>query len=70
MRATDTVEIGRTGLHVTRLGLGGVALSGAPPATDPHMPSPESGAVSLIRRSLDLGRLVLRLNRRAPSARR
>ena len=24
MRATDTVEIGRTGLHVTRLGLGGV----------------------------------------------
>jgi D-threo-aldose 1-dehydrogenase len=55
MRATDTVEIGRTGLHVTRLGLGGVALSGAPPATDPHMPSPESGAVALIRRSLDLG---------------
>ena len=55
MRATDTVEIGRTGLHVTRLGLGGVALSGAPPATDPHAPSPESEAVSLIRRSLDLG---------------
>ena len=55
MRATDTVEIGRTGLRVTRLGLGGVALSGAPPATDPHVPSPESEAVSLIRRSLDLG---------------
>ena len=55
MRATDTVEIGRTGLHVTRLGLGGVALSGAPPATDPHAPSPESEAVSLIRRSLGLG---------------
>jgi D-threo-aldose 1-dehydrogenase len=55
MRATDTVEIGRTGLHVTRLGLGGVALSGAPPATDPHVPSPESEAVSLIRRSLGLG---------------
>jgi D-threo-aldose 1-dehydrogenase len=55
MRATDTVEIGRTGLHVTRLGLGGVALSGAPPATDPHAPSPEAEAVSLIRRSLDLG---------------
>ena len=55
MRATDTVEIGRTGLHVTRLGLGGVALSGAPPATDPHNPSPESEAVSLIRRSLALG---------------
>ena len=55
MRATDTVEIGRTGLHVTRLGLGGVALSGAPPSTDPHNPSPESEAVSLIRRSLALG---------------
>jgi len=55
MRATDTVEIGRTGLRVTRLGLGGVALSGAPPATDPHVSSPESEAVALIRRSLDLG---------------
>ena len=55
MRATDTAEIGRTGLHVTRLGLGGVALSGAPPATDPHAPSPESEAVSLIRQSLGLG---------------
>jgi D-threo-aldose 1-dehydrogenase len=55
MRTTDTVEIGRTGLRVTRLGLGGVALSGAPPATDPHVPSPESEAVALIRRSLDLG---------------
>ena len=54
MRATDTAEIGRTGLHVTGLGLGGVALSGAPPATDPHIPSPESEAVSLIRRSLGL----------------
>jgi len=55
MRATDTVEIGRTGLRVKRLGLGGVALSGAPPATDPHVASPESEAVALIRRSLDLG---------------
>jgi D-threo-aldose 1-dehydrogenase len=55
MRATDTAEIGRTGLHVTRLGLGGVALSGAPPSTDPHRPSEEVEAVSLIRRSLDLG---------------
>ena len=55
MRATDTAEIGRTGLRVTRLGLGGVALSGAPPATDPDRPSPESEAVSLIRRSLALG---------------
>ncbi|HXJ81579.1 MAG TPA: aldo/keto reductase [Candidatus Methylomirabilis sp.] len=55
MRATDTVEIGRTGLRVTRLGLGGVALSGAPPSTDPHRPSPQDEAVELIRRSLDLG---------------
>ena len=31
LRATDTVEIGQTGLRVSRLGLGGVALSGAPP---------------------------------------
>ncbi len=55
MRATDTAEIGKTGLHVTRLGLGGVALSGAPPSTDPDRPSPEAEAVSLIRRSLDSG---------------
>jgi aryl-alcohol dehydrogenase-like predicted oxidoreductase len=32
LRATDKVEIGMTGLRVSRLGLGGVALSGAPPA--------------------------------------
>jgi D-threo-aldose 1-dehydrogenase len=55
MRATDRVEIGRTGLFVTRLGLGGVALSGAPPATDPHRPSAPSEAVALIRRSLGFG---------------
>src|SRR6266852_2275701 len=57
MRATDTAEIGRTGLHVTRLGLGGLALSGAPPATDPERPSPESEAVALIQRSLGLNYL-------------
>lgn len=55
MRATDTAEIGSTGLRVTRLGLGGVALSGAPPSTDPDRPAPESEAVALIRRSLALG---------------
>src|SRR5262245_28692243 len=55
VRATDTVEIGTTGLRVTRLGLGGVALSGAPPATDPQRPAPPDEAVALIRRSLDLG---------------
>jgi len=55
MRATDTVEIGRTGLRVTRLGLGGVALSGAPPSTDPQRTTPEVEATALIRRSLALG---------------
>ena len=55
MRATDTAEIGRTGLRVTRLGLGGVALSGAPPATDPQRAAQEAEAIALIRRSLALG---------------
>ena len=55
MRATDTVEIGRTGVHVSRLGLGGVALSGAPPATDPQQPTAEAEAIALIHRSLALG---------------
>jgi D-threo-aldose 1-dehydrogenase len=54
-RATDRVEIGRTGVSVSRLGLGGVALSGAPPSTDPHSPTPEYEGVELIRRSLALG---------------
>src|SRR5262245_56541366 len=54
-RATDTVEIGRTGVRVTRLGLGGVALSGAPPATDPDRVTQEDEAVALISRSLALG---------------
>ena len=54
-RATDTAEIGRTGLRVSRLGLGGVALSGAPPATDPQRSTSEDEGVALIRRSLDLG---------------
>jgi D-threo-aldose 1-dehydrogenase len=55
VRATETVEIGKTGLHVTRLGLGGVALSGAPPATDPQQATAEAEAIALIRRSLHLG---------------
>src|SRR5687768_7574554 len=55
LRATDTVEIGQTGLRVSRLGLGGVALSGAPPATDPHQGTAEAEAIALIRRSLALG---------------
>jgi D-threo-aldose 1-dehydrogenase len=55
VRATDKVEIGTTGLHVTRLGLGGVALSGAPPATDPQRPTAEAEAIALIQRSLALG---------------
>ena len=55
MQATDKVEIGRTGVHVTRLGLGGVALSGAQPATDPHQTTSEAEAITLIHRSLALG---------------
>ena len=55
MHATDKVEIGRTGLHVTQLGLGGVALSGAQPATDPHQTTAEAEAIALIHRSLGLG---------------
>lgn len=55
MHATDRVEIGRTGVHVSRLGLGGVALSGAPPATDPDQATSEAEATALIRRSLALG---------------
>ena len=55
MRATDKIEISTTGLTVSRLGLGGVALSGARPSTDPHRPTAEGDAVTLIKRSLDLG---------------
>ncbi|MDH3601617.1 MAG: aldo/keto reductase [Candidatus Tectomicrobia bacterium] len=55
MQATDKAEIGTTGLHVTRLGLGGVALSGAPPATDPDQTTSEDEATQLIHRSLELG---------------
>ena len=55
LHATDKVEIGRTGIHVTRLGLGGVALSGAQPATDPHQATSEVEAITLIQRSLALG---------------
>src|SRR5262245_57022440 len=55
MRATDRAEIGTTGLMVSRLGLGGVALSGAPPATDPQRATAEAEAITLIERSLKLG---------------
>jgi D-threo-aldose 1-dehydrogenase len=55
VKATDQVEIGATGLRVTRLGLGGVALSGAPPATDPAQNTSEMEATHLIHRSLELG---------------
>src|SRR5215831_89419 len=55
LRATDTIEIGMTGLRVSRLGLGGVALSGAPPATDPNQTTSEAEAVALIQGSLALG---------------
>ena len=55
LRAADRVEVGRTGVRVSRLGLGGVALSGAPPSTDPQAPAAEAEAVALIRKSLALG---------------
>jgi len=55
MRATDRVEIGTSGLTVSRLGLGGVALSGAPPSTDPGRSTAQHEAIALIRRSLGLG---------------
>jgi len=55
LRATDKVEIGMTALHVSRLGLGGVALSGAPPATDPHQTTSAAEAVAIIQGSLALG---------------
>jgi D-threo-aldose 1-dehydrogenase len=55
MRATEQVEIGRTGVRVSRLGLGGVALSGARPATDPERTTAEAEAVALIHRHLALG---------------
>jgi D-threo-aldose 1-dehydrogenase len=55
MRATDKVEIGTSGLTVSRLGLGGVALSGAPPSTDPERATAEGEAITLIQRSLSLG---------------
>lgn len=55
MRATDTVAIGRTSLRVSRLGLGGVALSGAPPATDPHLATSADEAGAIIQQSLAQG---------------
>ena len=55
VRAVDRVEIGKTGVRVSRLGLGGVALSGAPPSTDPQAATEEAEAVALIKKSLALG---------------
>jgi len=55
LRATDKVAIGMTALRVSRLGLGGVALSGAPPATDPHQTTSAAEAVAIIQGSLALG---------------
>ena len=55
MHATDTVAVGQTALRISRLGLGGVALSGAPPATDPEQITSTSEASSSIQRSLELG---------------
>jgi D-threo-aldose 1-dehydrogenase len=55
LRATEKAEIGRTGIQISCLGLGGVALSGAPPSTDPHQTTAEDEAIAIIQRSLALG---------------
>jgi D-threo-aldose 1-dehydrogenase len=55
MHPSDTAEVGTTGLRVTRLGLGGVALSGAPPSTKPQARTSEAEAMRLIHRSLEIG---------------
>jgi len=69
MHATETVEVGRTGLRVTRLGLGGVALSGAPPATDPERATAEKEAVALIRENCG-NRTLRRTKARAANGKR
>jgi D-threo-aldose 1-dehydrogenase len=55
MHPSDTAEVGTTGLRVTRLGIGGVALSGAPPSTNPQAITSEAEALRLIHRSLEMG---------------
>ena len=55
MNPFETVQIGTTDLQVTRLGLGGVALSGAPPSTNPADTTSEDQATTLVNRSLEKG---------------
>ena len=54
MNPTDTVQIGTTGLRVTRLGLGGVGVGGGTAITPPPFSS-QADAETLVRRCLDLG---------------
>ncbi|MCH7745185.1 MAG: aldo/keto reductase [Chloroflexi bacterium] len=55
MNPFETAQIGATDLQVTRLGLGGVALSGAPPSTNPDDATSEDEAAALVDRSLEKG---------------
>jgi D-threo-aldose 1-dehydrogenase len=55
MRPTDRVKIGRTGVEVTRLGLGGAPLSGMTLAGGMYGGSAHDEAVKIIRRAHELG---------------
>ena len=55
MNPFETAQIGSTDLQVTRLGLGGVALSGAPPSTNPTDTTSEDHSFALVNRSLEMG---------------
>lgn len=49
MNPLDTAEIGSTGVHVTRLGLGGAPIGGN------LVPVTEAAATEIVRKALDLG---------------
>lgn len=55
MKPTDTVRIGRTGVEVTRLGLGGAPLSGMVLADGIYGGTAYQRAISIVRRSYELG---------------
>ena len=55
MKASDKVRIGETNVQVTRLGLGGTALSGERPAFNPEAVTSLEESANLIRTAVDLG---------------
>ena len=55
MKPTDRVKIGRNGVEVTRLGLGGAPLSGMVLADGIYGGTAYQQAVSIVRRAYDLG---------------